>query len=85
MFHTYVASVCFRCFICFIRMLHSCVLCCTRFMLFGELGGARSDGGTAWAWRAGCRRSGHDGGGLRVRGEANGLESRRIGRVASVR
>jgi hypothetical protein len=37
-FHTYVASVCFRYFICFVRMLHSSVLCCMCFMLFGELG-----------------------------------------------
>jgi hypothetical protein len=38
-FHTCVATVCSRCFICFRRMLHSNVLCCTCFIVFGELGG----------------------------------------------
>jgi hypothetical protein len=47
LFHTHVASGCSKCFIRFIRMLHSNVSCCTCFILFGELMGAGSDGGTA--------------------------------------
>ena len=57
MFHTYVASVCSKCFIRFKWMLHSNISCCMCFILFGELTHAWSDGGTAWApengpWRA---------------------------------
>jgi hypothetical protein len=33
----------------FIRMLHSNVLCCKCFVLFGKSTGAGSDGGMAWA------------------------------------
>jgi hypothetical protein len=36
MFHIYVKNVCFKCFIHFIRILHSSVSCCMCFMLFGE-------------------------------------------------
>jgi hypothetical protein len=47
MFYTYVASVCSRCFIHFIWILHSSVSCCTCFMLFGESKGTGSHSGTA--------------------------------------
>jgi hypothetical protein len=81
MFHIYVASVCSRCFIRFIRMLYSNVSCCTCFILFGESTAVGSDGGTTYApengpRRAGGRRSGRDGGGVRVWDEAGGFESR---------
>jgi len=36
MFHIYVASVCSKWFIRFIRMLHLNISCCTCFILFGE-------------------------------------------------
>jgi hypothetical protein len=36
MFSHICCSVCSRCFICFRRMLHSSVSCCTCFILFGE-------------------------------------------------
>ena len=58
MFHTYVASVCSKCFIRFKQMLHSNVSCCMCFILFGELTHAGSDGGTAWAPKNGPRRAG---------------------------
>jgi hypothetical protein len=54
-FHTYVATVCSRWFICFIHILSSSVSYSTCFMLFGELG--------AWAVmvpRYGCREMGSD-------------------------
>ena len=59
-----------------------------REMGCGELGtderGARHDG-VMWTGRARGRRSGHDGGGVRVQGGLNGLESRRIGQTTRVR
>jgi hypothetical protein len=56
--HTYVVSVCSRCFICFRRMLYSSVSCCMCFMLFGGSGGAaeRVDGPQLWSGDAGARR-----------------------------
>jgi hypothetical protein len=39
-FHTYVALVCFKYFICLRHTLHSSVSYCTCFMLFGESRGA---------------------------------------------
>jgi hypothetical protein len=67
MFYTYVASVCSKCFIHFIRMLHSNILYCTCFILFGESMSAGSDGGTTQTLENGSRRdggqrSGRDGG-----------------------
>jgi hypothetical protein len=73
MFHTYVASVCSKCFIRFIRMLHSSVSCCSesegaqgvmvawhgRWVMMG----ARRAGVGRWgAQRAGVLRTGHTGG-----------------------
>jgi hypothetical protein len=57
MFHTYVVSVCSKWFICFIRMLHSNVSCCTCFILFEESTGAGSDDGTTLAPENGPRRA----------------------------
>jgi len=57
-FHTYVVSVSSICFICFKRMLHSSVSCCTSFILFEESGATGSDGGTARALRNRARRVG---------------------------
>jgi len=51
MFHTYVASVCFKRFIRFIQILHLNVSCFMCFILFGESMGAGSDGGMARAPR----------------------------------
>jgi hypothetical protein len=56
MYHTYVVSVNFRCFICFRRISQSSVSCCTCFM-FGEFE-AR---GVMMAWhgvRSGCNALG---------------------------
>jgi hypothetical protein len=67
-FHTYVASVCSRCFICFRRMLHSSVSCCTRFMLFEESGGRGEPVASGHgAQSAGAGGRGHDGSGVRLR------------------
>jgi hypothetical protein len=53
MFDTHVTSVCSRCFIRFIRMLHSSVSCCL------ESQGVRGiDGGTTRAQENGPRRAG---------------------------
>jgi hypothetical protein len=89
MFHIYVVSVCsmFHLF-----QMYIALKC---FMLFGESGGAGSDGGIALAsgngeWRAEDRRTWHaDGGGsnrgrwggLRVRDESSGHAGASMGGV----
>jgi hypothetical protein len=88
MFYIYVVSVCSKCFIRSIRMVHSNVSCCTYFILFGR--GVGSDGSTTRApengpRQAGDRRSGRDRGGVCVRDEAGGFKSRRTERVAGAR
>jgi hypothetical protein len=47
MFHTYIASVCSKCFIHFILILHSNVSYCMSFILFGESMDTGTDGGMA--------------------------------------
>jgi len=42
MFHTYVTSVCSKCFICFGHMLHSSVSCCLHQNLGEERGNSQA-------------------------------------------
>jgi hypothetical protein len=101
MFHIYVTIVCSKCFIRYIRMLHSSVSCCTCFMLFEEPRSAGIYGDTARTLgnngvrQARGRQTGHAvRWGCRseaqwergaVQDGANGLEFRRTGRAVRAR